>query len=68
MTISEMNSLNQRLKTIIRSQPDSAFNISKEIGISKPTLMKFLSGISNPDFKRLYMIEAWVVKREGEVK
>ncbi len=64
MTISEMGILSQRLKAIIRTQPETAATISKEIGISQPTLMKFLSGTSNPDFKRLYMIEAWVVKRE----
>ncbi len=55
--------LRERLKKIIRANPDTGRKLSKSIGVSTPTLMKFLS-TSEAGFRTLCIIEDWVKLKE----
>lgn len=62
--IIDQEKLRERLKLIIRSNPDSGRNLSKDIGISTPTLIKFLSNKGTTSFKSLCIIDDWVKSKE----
>lgn len=58
--------LRDRLKAVIREYPDTGENLAKEIGIARPTLIKFLSD-GKVNFKSLCKIEDWIKGKEIKI-
>ncbi len=55
----DQEKLRQSLKQALIKNPDTSDNLSRKIGITRLTLMKFLNG-GKCDFKRASLIDKWV--------
>lgn len=62
--IIDSNDLRDRLRTIIRREPDSGRKLSAQMKISTPTLMAFLENKKACNIKTLSLILKWVESKE----
>ena len=58
----------ERFIAVMKEKPDNMKNISKQVGISMPTLSKFAAASGELDFKRLCKIEKWInINEKGKI-
>lgn len=61
--MSAQNILRDRFFAIIKLKPASQYKLSKEIGISRPTIKRFLIDKLDVEFVSLCKIENYIMKK-----
>ena len=58
--------LRDRFLSLIKSKPASQNSLSKEIGVTRPTIKRFLVDNLRVGFVSLCKIESYILKKENE--
>ena len=53
-----------RCRALMKSLGYGYVTVAEAMGVCVPTLSKFLKGITRPDFKRMSIIEKWIIETE----